>query len=189
MGGQFYFMRNFFILLLFGIVGFSFPIYAMDADSFYKAAKSNNLEMLRRAIAEKMDVNSKSEDSYTALIYAAYYGHDEAVKLLLDAGAEPCVGDKKGNTALMGAIFKGVEPVFNLLVDRCDVNQLNSQGQTPLMYASLFGREAMAQILLEKGANKDLRDANGYTAEGLAESQWNQAMVKVLQWTQVIKKN
>jgi hypothetical protein len=177
-----------FLIVLFGPFFFSNIVIAeTDNVSFFKAAKLNDIVLLQRFVDEKGSIDSKSEDGYTALMYAAYYGHTESVKLLLDRGASPCLGDNKDNTALMGAIFKGYPEVVDLLIDRCDVNQRNFEGQTPLMYASLFGREEMAKALLERGADPQLKDASGRDATNLAESQWNQAMVKILKWTKVIK--
>ncbi|MDP0886256.1 ankyrin repeat domain-containing protein, partial [Klebsiella pneumoniae] len=53
---------------------------------------------------------------YTGLILAAYHGHGGAVEQLLEAGADPCVQDARGNTALMGAIFKGEVRIARRLI-------------------------------------------------------------------------
>jgi ankyrin repeat protein len=47
-----------------------------------------------------------NDGSYTALMIAAYQGQATAVDLLLKAGADACLRDKRGHTALMGAMIK-----------------------------------------------------------------------------------
>lgn len=51
-------------------------------------------------------IDQRNTQSYTALMVAAYQGHRETVRLLLDSGANACLQDKRGNTALMGALIK-----------------------------------------------------------------------------------
>ena len=48
------------------------------------------------------------------------------------------------------------------------LNQKDSLGWTPLMYAAKFGREAAARWLLAKGARADVCSINGHTARSLA---------------------
>lgn len=65
------------------------------------------MEMLNTFIESGYSLNTVDDKGYTALILAAYHGQGPAVEQLLAAGADACVQDKRGNTALMGAIFKG----------------------------------------------------------------------------------
>lgn len=70
------------------------------------------------------------------MILAAYHGQSDAVERLLAAGANACVQDKRGNTALMGAIFKGeLKIARRLLATECNPDQRNQAGQTAAMYA------------------------------------------------------
>jgi ankyrin repeat protein len=83
------------------------PQVAQQIKTYYfDAARSGNTSMLREFSAAGYDLNTRDEKGYTALILAAYHGQAAAVKLLLDAGADPCAEDKRGNTALMGAILR-----------------------------------------------------------------------------------
>lgn len=160
---------------------------------FWKAAKSGDIRSLKSALANGVAIDTQNAEGYTALIYATYYGHEEAVQYLLEAKdvrgrkVDPCLGDKKGNTALFGALFKGFDRLALKLMPLCSIDQTNKQGQTPLMYASLFGRTEMAKALLKAGVDPVKKDYAGYDAIGLAEGQWNQIMVKVLKATRVIR--
>ncbi|MCP5775205.1 ankyrin repeat domain-containing protein, partial [Klebsiella pneumoniae] len=85
---------------------------------------------------------------YTGLILAAYHGQRAAVEQLLAAGADPCAQDKRGNTALMGAIFKGEVRIARRLIDAtCNPDQRNGAGQTAAMYAAMFQRKELLDAL------------------------------------------
>jgi len=94
------------------------------------------------------------------------------VERLLAAGADACVQDKRGNTALMGAIFKGeVQIARRLLSTDCSPDQRNGAGQTAAMYAGLFKRVELLDALKAKGADMDAADPLGNTAANLASGE------------------
>ena len=47
---------------------------------------------------KKVDANTKDDEGYTALHYAALHGHLDACKLLLRRGAHANVRDKRGSS-------------------------------------------------------------------------------------------
>ena len=76
----------------------------------------------------KCDVNV-SEASYgmPALVLAARAGHKEAVKALLEAGANVNSRDSEGNTALITAVFYGrTDVVETLLAAGADTNAIST---------------------------------------------------------------
>jgi uncharacterized protein len=143
-------------------------------DYFFDAARTGNIPMLEEFIASKYDLNGRDEKGYTALILAAYHGNDDAVKLLIGAGADPCAADARGNTALMGAIFKGEVGIARQLLEaKCNPDQRNAAGQTAAMYAALFGRIEIMQGLKEQGADLQTEDSDGNSAEKLAHGEFS----------------
>ena len=65
------------------------------------AAMEGNVEMLNILIEQKADINAQNTFGSTALALAAYYGKTEAVKLLLDTGADETIAEpEKNKTAL-----------------------------------------------------------------------------------------
>ncbi|KAE9962063.1 hypothetical protein BLS_000889 [Venturia inaequalis] len=79
--------------------------------------------------------------------------------------------DEDGNSALMLA----AREKFSLIVERlldwgAEVDFQNTQGRTPLMEASLWGRHDNVQKLLDHDADKDLRDIDGLKAVDLARA-------------------
>ncbi|CAD7809181.1 hypothetical protein CHRY9390_01955 [Chryseobacterium aquaeductus] len=58
--------------------------------------------------------------------------------------------------------------IFNfLLSNTTDVNRI-CNNQSPLMVAARYGKADLAQSLLKKGADKNLKNANGETAKDFA---------------------
>jgi uncharacterized protein len=147
-----------------------------------KASKENNKILLKKYIEYGGNINVSDNKGYTPLIYAAYFGHEGMVDFLLKNGANACMKDNRGNTALMGAIFKGnLKIAFRLLESECDIDQNNKANQTALMYATLFGRKQIAEHLIEKGAKIAAQDLNGNSAMSLAQDQFNQEMITILE--------
>ena len=73
---------------------------------------------------------------------AAYYGHQDVVTILLKYGANRCARDNKGNTALMGAMFKLEWAIVKQLrqVD-CDSNANQTGQKTAAEFAKVIGQE------------------------------------------------
>lgn len=143
-------------------------------DNYYwQAARAGSVEMLQEFVNVNYDLNKQDAKGYTAIILSAYNGHYDAVKLLVDAGANPCLKDKRGNTALMGAIFKGEIRISKLLMSTsCDVNDTNNLEQTPAMYAALFKRQEVLEALKSKGADLNKVDSMGNSVKNLAKGEF-----------------
>jgi len=77
------------------------------------AARQGENEVIRELIKRGADINFRDEKGYTPLIIACYNNRLETARLLLDSGANIDEGDSGGNTALMGASFKGYLPIVD----------------------------------------------------------------------------
>lgn len=108
------------------------------------AAGTRNRLVFYRAIA----VDAKDDDERTMLAHAARVGDVDAVRILLERGADPNAQDRNGSTPLMG-LARGPGGWR----DRPDDVEL------------------AAEALLEAGARIDARDANGRTAPFIAAGQ------------------
>lgn len=143
---------------------------------YFAAARTGDRELMSAFIGAKLPLNSTNPKGYTALMISTYNGRYEVTKQLLQAGANACIEDKRGNTALMAAIFKAELRIAKMLMaSDCDDNHQNIAGQTALMYTTLFGREQLKSLLIDRGADLALEDNSGNSVGSLEKFQ-QQAM-------------
>jgi cytohesin len=107
----------------------------------HSAASANQpeiLELLLRHPAPSGLVDAKTDEGRTALQLAAEAGHADAVRVLLAARADPDLTDEDQRTsALHLAAMAGAFAVVELLLAAgANVNARNSDGETPLHWAS-----------------------------------------------------
>jgi len=89
----------------------------------------------------------------------------DAVKLLLDKGADINAKSPLGITALMCAAIVGKTDNLKLLLDGgADINAKDSVGGTAFMKAALAGQTDTVKLLLDKGADINEKDLIGETA-------------------------
>jgi ankyrin repeat protein len=96
------------------------------ADGFYRAIRNNDPASLK-ALLRTLDVNSRDERGETPLMYAVAFGNAEAMKSILDAGADVNAKNAFDATAL---IWAAGDPVKSrMLIERgADVNAKSRQG-------------------------------------------------------------
>ena len=113
-----------------------------------------------------------SADGDTALILAAWYGHTDITRLLLDSRADVDATNCDGNCALNCAAYHGFMEVAALLVDgnaTIDVRD-NVTGKTALIKAAYVGHTDVAEVLLRAGADRNAMDNQGYSALAFSTS-------------------
>ncbi|RVT90559.1 ankyrin repeat domain-containing protein [Sphingomonas crocodyli] len=148
----------------------------------FDAARLGRIDVLPALLEAGVDIEARDDKGHTPLILASYNGHAAATEALIKAGARVDAPDSaRGNTALMGVVFKGYEAfVDRLLIAGADPERANHAGQTALMMAAMFGRTAIIDRLLAAGADPLRVDAVGNSAWSVARGQGNEVIVQRL---------
>ena len=115
---------------------------------FFDAARIGDNEVLETFVSQGFPVDQRNNQSYTALMVAAYSGNKESVRLLLDSGANACLQDKRGNTALMGALIKReVTIAKDLYQAECSPELRNKAGLNLREFVQIYGQSKVLQSL------------------------------------------
>jgi len=122
------------------------------SDRYYQAIRNNDLASLR-SLVKASEVNAKDPRESTPLMYAAAYGSIDAMRMLLDAGADVNAKNAFDATALMWCANDLAK--VRLLVEKgANVNARSKAGRTPLIIASAHdGNFEVVKLLVERGAD------------------------------------
>ena len=119
----------------------------------------NQVNVMKRLIAAKADVNLVADDGWTPLIQAMYAEPAEAVpmaQVLLQAGADASIVNGEGNSALMLAADRDIPALIPALVKGgADINERGHDG-TPLVVVAEKGHSAVVRALLDANADPNL---------------------------------
>ncbi|TLM75173.1 ankyrin repeat domain-containing protein [Pseudarthrobacter sp. NamB4] len=139
------------------------------------AAKANNVFLVQELIGRGGNVNAKDAIQDSAFLYAGAEGFNEMLQLTLAAGADVASTNRYGGTALIPASEHGhVETVRILIGAGVPVNHVNNLGWTAMQEAILLNNGGLRQqevvrLLLDAGADPDIRDPEGRSALQNAE--------------------
>lgn len=143
--------------------------------TIFEAAQKADIAQLQTHLTRKGNVDAPhpsyvmlgeqyvSIRAATALTIAAGEGHVEAVRVLLDAGANANAREASGWTPLLLAALLGHEAVLRLLVERgAELNAVGREGDTALHLttASYRRRYESALALLDLGAEVNIHREN-----------------------------
>ena len=111
--------KPFLLVLMFFVCSF---VYAGDAkETLWNAARSGDLETIKKLVTAGVDVNAKTKYNATALAYSCDKGHVDIVRYLLEHGAEVNTTDNFYDFTPLGwsGFNEHVEIVGLLLDVRC----------------------------------------------------------------------
>ncbi len=183
---------------LYGVLDVQWAGHSWFPNPVTAQEKTGYLELMKTLLAHHADVNAKlakktwfrtlAHDATwvdpagaTAFWRAAQAADLDAMKVLLEAGADPKISTTGGDSALMvaagvgwGANFSVNAPVSWLpAVRKClelglDVNQIDNRGYTALHGAAYIGNNDLVKLLVEKGAKVDVKAKNGDSVADMA---------------------
>ena len=140
----------------------------------------NNEIPVKQAV--KANLNMSDRSGQTCLHLAAYYGHEEMCRVLIEGGANITQGDKRNRTALHLAVYQRHQTIISLLTEKLSKDEINikdKDGNTALhVVASILEKgemtdfwdtnvwvkpSAIAQQLVEAGADMTITNNSGNT--------------------------
>jgi|GEM_PF-1673518 len=177
------------------LVGISYDSYDL-----LEEARHGNNNIVEFLISQGIDVNYKSRQGQTALMFAVNWSQKNTVELLLAKGADVNAQNQRGKTALMYAAGGGYKDVVELLLAKganakdiggalmnaagkghidvvelliakgADVNAKDQEGETALIFAASRGQKDVVELLIAKGADVNAKSEDGRTALMMAAS-------------------
>ncbi|MDR1995818.1 ankyrin repeat domain-containing protein [Azonexus sp.] len=143
-------------------------------------AWEGKIELMRLFISRGADINQANANGETALTLAAWRGNLEAARWLVERGARINVPARQWSP-LHYAVLAGQTPVVDYLIaEGANINALSTNGSSVLMLAVYEGRQALAQKLIDLGADRTPRNDWGDGALEWAMRNNNLAIARIL---------
>ena len=153
---------------------------AQDAEKFYASIRANDLAGLKGLLDQGANTNTVDNRQITPLMYAAEIGSTDAMRILIDRGADVNAQNAFGSTALMWSVSDPVK--VRLLIDHgADVNKVAKSGRTALIVAAFTNPSAeVVGLLLAKGAKVAVMDERHVTPLNAATFGNDTATIRLL---------
>lgn len=148
------------------------------------AVKTDNAAKVRELIAQGVNVSEKDSSGDSPLIMAAYMGHNEIVKLLLDAGADVHALDPGMKaTALHAAAYAGRAEAAKLLIDGgVEINRQGPyNGYTALHDAVWQNNVDTARVIIDADADLTIKSNSGQTPLEFAKSKGHTEIARMIE--------
>jgi ankyrin repeat protein len=170
-------MKRHFILAILALASVS--AQAASESPFYLPVRNNDLGTIRNLLR---DPGPKTRDARgnSPVMYAAALGSMDALRLMVEAGADVNAPNDFGATPLMwcaGDLAK----VRYLLSRGANVNARSKLGRSPLMIAAAYdGSIETVRLMIEKGADVKAQEESGMTVLESAAASNNLEVARLL---------
>ena len=138
-------------------------------------------EVVRLLLDKGVDLNAKDKQGWTALMWGVWYSRPGVVEPLLDNGADVNAKDRNGSTALMQAGARDhqlKEKWYNELWN--ELRWLFRGKVWGPSYPLGANDPQIVKLLLDKGADLNAKDRNGWTALKRAQERGATEIVELL---------
>ena len=135
---------------------------AEGATAMHRFAANGATKVLKVLIENNAPLDTKDEEGTTPLMLAVEEGRQSAVDLLVTSGADVNLKSNYGLTALHFACEQP-KSIPTLLAHGCEINAYDSKGTTALQRAARELNVSAVRLLIENGANINIRDEAGMT--------------------------
>ena len=135
------------------------PAAATDPLGLVDAARAQDESKVRVLLDRKADVNARSADGSTALLWAAHWNDVATAGLLTRARADANLANDLGMTPLSRACTNGSAALVELLLNAgANPNTRVATGETPLMTCASSGNADAVRALLARGSDVNARE-------------------------------
>ena len=139
-------------LLVFAAAGMATPAELTDSP-LVDAARRQDSAAIRKLVAAKADINARSSDGSTAVLWAAHWNDLQTAELLLGAGADANAANDFRMTPLSEACTNGNAALVRLLLKSgATPNTAIATGEPPLLTCARSGSADSVRMLVEYGA-------------------------------------
>lgn len=130
------------------------------------------------------NVNFKSNNGSTALIWVTKFSSQDTIKIILDYNPDINAQDVYGNTALIYSIRERKDKSIVELILYCnpnvDIQSYFGHKWNALMWAVAGNKIDIIKLLLDKDVDINLKDNQGYTARDIAYKRGHKSIVKLI---------
>src|SRR3989475_8677434 len=146
------------------------------------AAKNQDAQQVRALLNGHPDVNVRSEDGSTALLWAAHWDDLRTAELLIRAGADANAANDFRMTPLSQACTNGSAEFVDLLLKAgANPNTPVATGVPPIMTCAKSGNADAVEMLLARGADVNAKEpAQNQTALMWAAAEHHPGVVGML---------
>jgi ankyrin repeat protein len=124
-----------------------------------QAADKGQLDIVKFLVKRGVDVDAKTVDGVTPLMYASQNGDIEIMEYLISKGADVNATPFNNVTPLIGAVRTGHYEAAEMLLEAgAKVDAKDELALTSLMHASAYDSPEVADLLIEKGADMEAGD-------------------------------
>jgi uncharacterized protein len=132
---------------------------APDARGLVDAARHQDQARVRSLLTSTSDINVRSEDGSTALLWAAHWNDVATADLLVRAHADANIANDFGMTPLSRACTNGSAELVGLLLNAgANPNTRIATGETPLMTCASTGNPDAVRALIARGADVNAKE-------------------------------
>ncbi|MBZ0300939.1 MAG: ankyrin repeat domain-containing protein [Anaerolineae bacterium] len=157
--------------------------------SIFEAAALGQTERVEALLDESPRLlDAFSDDGFTPLGLASFFGHADSAAYLLRNGADPNLPARNPMQVrpIHSAVANGNEQVgftiARLLLEHgAEVNVAQHGGWTPLHQAAAHGQDSVVRLLLQHGANPSAISDDGKTPLAMAQANEHYSTVALLE--------